>query len=55
MALAPRSADTYYLMARRWELTNTRYLLGVAGFLGILNEQLDPVQHRFRIAQRFDF
>ena len=54
MALMPRSENTYSLMARRWELTNTRYLLGVAGFLGILNEQLDPVQHRFRIAQRFD-
>ena len=42
-ALAPRSADTYYLMARRWQLTNTRYLLGPAGFLDVLNEQLDPL------------
>ena len=54
MALAPRSADTYYLMARRWQLTNTRYLLGPAGFLDVLNELLDPLQHRFRIVQRFD-
>ena len=54
MALMPRSENTYSLMARRWELTNTRYLLGVAGSLGFLNEQFDPVQHRFRIAQRFD-
>jgi hypothetical protein len=53
-ALAPRSADTYYLMARRWQLTNTRYLLGPAGFLNELNELLDPLQHRFRIFQRFD-
>jgi hypothetical protein len=51
MALAPRSADMY---ARRWQLTNTRYLLGPAGFLDGLNEQLDPLQHRFRIVQRFD-
>ena len=43
-----------YLMARRWQLTNTRYLLGPAGFLDVLNEQLDPLQHRFRIVQRFD-
>ena len=50
----PRSADTYYLMARRWQLTNTRYLLGPAGFLDVLNEQLDPLQHRFRIVQRFN-
>ena len=54
MTLAPHSADTTYLLARRWELTNTRYLLGPAGFLDALNEQLDPVQHRFRIVQHFD-
>jgi len=53
-ALSPHSADTSYLLARRWELTNTRYLLGAAGFLDVLNEQLDPLQHRFRIVQRFD-
>jgi hypothetical protein len=52
-ALAPRSADTYYLMARRWQLTDTRYLLGPAGFLDVLNENLDPLQHRFRMVQRF--
>jgi len=54
MALTPRSAGTAYLLARRWELTNTRYLLGPAGFLDLLNEQLDPTQRRFRIVQRFD-
>jgi hypothetical protein len=54
MALAPRSQDTVYLKARRWQLTNTRYLLGPAGFLDVLNELLDPLQHRFRIVQRFD-
>jgi len=53
IALSPRSADTSYLVARRWELTNTRYLLGPAGFLDALNQQLDPIQHRFRIIQRF--
>jgi len=42
------------MYARRWQLTNTRYLLGPAGFLDGLNEQLDPLQHRFRIVQRFD-
>ncbi|HEY4415308.1 MAG TPA: hypothetical protein VGO57_06415 [Verrucomicrobiae bacterium] len=39
---------------RKWELTNTRYLLGPAGFLEPLNGQLDPQKRRFRIAQRFD-
>ena len=42
------------LIARHWELTNTRYLLGPAGYLDVLNQQLDPMQNRFRIAQRFD-
>ena len=36
-----------------WQLTNTRYLLGPAGFLDGMNEQLDPGQHRFRIIERF--
>lgn len=54
-AFAPRgTAETVPLIARHWELTNTRYLLGAAGFLDALNQQLDPVQRRFRIAQRFD-
>jgi hypothetical protein len=48
------SPETVHLIARRWELTNTRYLLGPAGFLDTLNEQLDPAQHRFHIVQRFD-
>jgi hypothetical protein len=54
-ALAYRDTpDTIHLVTRRWELTNTRYLLGPAGFLDVMNQQLDPAQHRFRIAQRFD-
>jgi hypothetical protein len=40
------------LLARHWQLTNTRYLLGPAGCLNVLNE-LDPGQQRFRILQRF--
>jgi hypothetical protein len=39
---------------RRWELTNTRYLLGPAAMLKFLNEQLDAPRARFRIAERFD-
>jgi hypothetical protein len=46
--------DDAWLITRRWELTNTRYLLGPAGFLDVMNEQLDPAQHRFRIVQRFN-
>lgn len=54
MALAPTSPDKSYLVARRWQLTNTRYLLGPAGFLDSLNDQLDPVQRRFHIVQQFN-
>ena len=53
-ALSPHSQSDVALYARLWELTNTRYLLGAAGFLNILNQELDPGKNRFRIAQRFD-
>jgi hypothetical protein len=39
---------------RRWQLTNNRYLLGPAGFLPVLNQQLDPARQRFRIVTNFD-
>ncbi len=53
-AFAPRNTDDGPgLILRRWQLTNTRYLLGAAGYLDALNSQLDPAQHRFRIVQRF--
>jgi hypothetical protein len=39
---------------RRWELSNTRYLLGPAAFLDSMNQQLDAGKARFRIAKRFD-
>ncbi|HSY74552.1 MAG TPA: hypothetical protein VK810_03700, partial [Dongiaceae bacterium] len=45
--------ETIPLIARRWQLTNTRYFLGPAGFLDVMNQQLDPDQHRFRIVTRF--
>ncbi|HUZ08429.1 MAG TPA: hypothetical protein VMV89_13205, partial [Candidatus Paceibacterota bacterium] len=53
-ALTPHSQADLALYTRHWELTNTRYVLGAAGFLNVMNQELDPVQHRFRIAQRFD-
>jgi hypothetical protein len=50
----PRAPQTVHLVTRRWELTNTRYLLGATGFLDWLNQALDPVQRRFRIVMRFN-
>jgi hypothetical protein len=46
--------DTLHLVTRRWELTNTRYFLGVAEFLPILNTGLDANKGRFRIVTRFN-
>ena len=48
------TTNTLHRLTRRWQLTNTRYLLGAAGFLDVLNQQIDPIQHRFRIVARFD-
>ncbi|HEY1789910.1 MAG TPA: hypothetical protein VGJ73_17320 [Verrucomicrobiae bacterium] len=53
IALAPTTDSGFYLLARRWELSNTRYLLGPVGYLDQLNEQFDPVQRSFRIVKRF--
>ena len=41
-------------MGRYWQLTNTRYLLGLSGYLDVLNSQFDPGQSRFRIRATFD-
>ena len=39
---------------RRWELSNTRYLLGPMPLLDLFNQQIDPAQKRLRVATRFD-
>ncbi len=53
-ALQVRSGDTLRLMTRKWELTNTRYLLGMVGFVDLLNKQFDPGRERFHMAERFN-
>jgi len=42
------------LCGRLWQLTNSRYLLGMSGLLNQLNDQFDPAQHRFRIQNTFN-
>ena len=39
---------------RLWQLTSTRYILGMTGFLDLLNAKFDPAQKRFRIEKTFD-
>jgi hypothetical protein len=53
-AMQVRSADTLRLVTRRWELTNTRYLLGLAGFVDLLNRDFDPGRHSFRAVEHFE-
>ncbi|MCX6928823.1 MAG: hypothetical protein NT154_37265, partial [Verrucomicrobia bacterium] len=36
------STNTLNRLTRRWQLTNTRYLIGAAGFLETLNREIDP-------------
>lgn len=43
-------------LVRLWELTNTRFICGMAGqFVDALNQQLDPEQKRFKLHTRFSF
>jgi len=53
-ALRPEGPNALFGMARRWQLTNTRYLLGPASALDRLNAGFSPVEPRFRIAKSFD-
>jgi len=48
------SQDTVPRLIREWQLTNTRYLLGAAGYIDVLNNEVDPLHHRFQVVQRFN-
>ena len=43
------------LFLRRWQLTNTRYVLGTKHFFDYFNQRLDPERHRLRVVERFSF
>ena len=44
-----------YLQRRLWELTSTRFILGMSGYLDVLNTQFDANQKRFRAHSQFTF
>jgi hypothetical protein len=48
------SLPNIYRLFRRWELTNTRYLVDLAGSADAANLKFDPIQHRFREVFRFN-
>lgn len=52
-AIAVHSSETLPLLTRKWELTNTRYILAMAAFADFFNRQFDPGKQRFRIAEGF--
>ncbi len=51
---APNATDFLRVTLRAWQLTNTRYLLGAAGFWFSLNQKSDPAHPPFRLAERFN-
>ncbi|PYK99880.1 MAG: hypothetical protein DME19_07095 [Verrucomicrobia bacterium] len=53
-AFLPATQTNLLPIARLWQLTNTRYVLGMTGFLELLNSQVDPVQRRFRVHTAFN-
>ena len=45
--------NTHYLAGRRWELTNTRWILGGTNDVAFFNRQFDPAKSRFTVASNF--
>jgi hypothetical protein len=54
------TSNTLHRIARRWQLTNTRYLLGPVQMaqgvptVEVLNRELEPARRSFRVAATFD-
>jgi hypothetical protein len=55
MALAPQGSHNLFPIGRLWQLTSTRYIVGMTGFLDLLNQQIDPLHQSFRVHTPFDF
>jgi hypothetical protein len=52
---AALASSSPHNLLRLWQLTNTRYLLGMGGpVVDALNQQLDPTQRRFRLHTGFE-
>jgi hypothetical protein len=49
----PTNNTDFRRAARLWELTSTRYILGMSGFVDYLNREFDPAQQRFRVRLPF--
>jgi hypothetical protein len=54
-AFAPAGNGDLDKYTRLWELTSTRYILGMTGYLNYLNNNFDPGKNRFRVHTQFNF
>ena len=54
-AFAPRGNHELDKYTRLWELTSTRYVFGMTGYLEYLNNNFDPEKKRFSIHTQFNF
>ncbi len=53
-AFRPVGGTNLFPCGRLWELTSSRYVMGMSGFLRELNTLVDPGKQRFRALQGFD-
>ncbi len=54
-AFGKQFESTPIQLFRKFQLTNTRYMFCAASALKLINDTMDPVERRFRIAERFNF
>jgi hypothetical protein len=55
IALTARDQSQFWKIGRLWQLTDTRYILGMKPFLELMNQQVDPKNHSFAVKTSFDF
>jgi hypothetical protein len=49
----PANNEDFAKIGRLWELTNTRFIVGMTGFIDMLNQTFDAGQKRFRVHTAF--
>jgi hypothetical protein len=52
-AFHPANNEDFARIGRLWELTNTRFIVGMTGFIDMLNQTFDAEQKRFRVHTAF--
>jgi len=52
--IRPKANNDLTMVGRMWQLTNTRFVIGMTGYLQLLNQQVDPAGQAFRVHTTFD-